>query len=224
MKHPIKSQQSGFTLVEIAIVLVIIGLLLGGVLKGQELITNARVRNVIDQSNGINAAFFAFQDRFRLLPGDLTVAGTATVGNGALVATAAPGNGAVLLSDSATLFQNLASAGFISCGICTASGASTAANSPSNTFGGPMSFGASNDYQFGAAAGVARMRIATGNQIPSNITAEIDRKIDDGVSNSGTFVESSWFGGLAACAVGNPGVWAAAGAGAQTNCGGASLL
>ncbi len=41
-----KSQQSGFTLVEIAIVLVIIGLLLGGILKGQELINSAKVKNL----------------------------------------------------------------------------------------------------------------------------------------------------------------------------------
>ena len=43
-------KQTGFTLIEIAIVLVIIGLLLGGVLKGQELITSARVRNLATQS------------------------------------------------------------------------------------------------------------------------------------------------------------------------------
>ena len=60
----------GFTLIEIAIVLVIIGLLLGGVLKGQELITGARVRNLISQQDGIKAAFFGFQDRYRALPGD----------------------------------------------------------------------------------------------------------------------------------------------------------
>ena len=41
-----RKQQQGFTLIEIAIVLVIIGLLLGGVLKGQELIQNARVRKI----------------------------------------------------------------------------------------------------------------------------------------------------------------------------------
>jgi prepilin-type N-terminal cleavage/methylation domain-containing protein len=41
-----RSKQSGFTLVEIAIVLVIIGLLLGGVLKGQELINSAKVKNM----------------------------------------------------------------------------------------------------------------------------------------------------------------------------------
>ena len=43
--------QSGFTLVEIAIVLVIIGLLLGGVLKGQELIENGRVKNATNDMN-----------------------------------------------------------------------------------------------------------------------------------------------------------------------------
>ena len=44
-----KNKQGGFTLVEIAIVLVIIGLLLGGVLKGQELINSAKVKNMASQ-------------------------------------------------------------------------------------------------------------------------------------------------------------------------------
>ena len=57
------NRQSGFTLIEIAIVLVIIGLLLGGVLKGQEMITSAKVRNLADQGSAVKAAFFAFQDR-----------------------------------------------------------------------------------------------------------------------------------------------------------------
>ncbi len=64
------THSKGFTLIEIAIVLVLIGLLLGGVLKGQELITSARVRNLISQQDGIKAAFFGFQDRYRALPGD----------------------------------------------------------------------------------------------------------------------------------------------------------
>jgi prepilin-type N-terminal cleavage/methylation domain-containing protein len=50
--------QRGFTLVEIAIVLVIIGLLLGGILKGQELITAAKVRNIADQNSGVQAAYW----------------------------------------------------------------------------------------------------------------------------------------------------------------------
>ena len=60
----------GFTLVEIAIVLVIIGLLLGGILKGQEMITQARIKNVINDFNGITAAINSYQDRYRALPGD----------------------------------------------------------------------------------------------------------------------------------------------------------
>ena len=65
-------KQQGFTLIEIAIVLVIIGLLLGGVLKGQELITSARVRNLISQQDGVKVAYFGFLDRYRALPGDYT--------------------------------------------------------------------------------------------------------------------------------------------------------
>ena len=57
MKH----SQRGFTLIEIAIVLVIIGLLLGGILKGQELITSARVRNLANQIDGVKAAYFGFR-------------------------------------------------------------------------------------------------------------------------------------------------------------------
>ncbi len=64
-------KQSGFTLVEIAIVLVVIGLLLGGILKGQQLINSARVRNLADQSSGVQAAYYGFIDRFRNLPGDM---------------------------------------------------------------------------------------------------------------------------------------------------------
>jgi prepilin-type N-terminal cleavage/methylation domain-containing protein len=65
-----KSQQSGFTLVEIAIVLVIIGLLLGGILKGQELINSAKVKNIANDFRVIPTYIYAYQDKFRALPGD----------------------------------------------------------------------------------------------------------------------------------------------------------
>jgi len=65
-----KNSQSGFTLVEIAIVLVIIGLLLGGVLKGQELINSAKVKNLANDFRTIPTMVFAYQDKFRALPGD----------------------------------------------------------------------------------------------------------------------------------------------------------
>ena len=65
-----KSQQSGFTLVEIAIVLVIIGLLLGGILKGQELINSAKVKNLATDFKNAPLAIYGYQDRFRAVPGD----------------------------------------------------------------------------------------------------------------------------------------------------------
>ncbi len=63
-------KQKGFTLVEIAIVLVIVGLLIGGVLKGQEMITNAKLKRVESDNAGLAAAMFSYQDRYLQLPGD----------------------------------------------------------------------------------------------------------------------------------------------------------
>src|SRR5437870_6533189 len=74
--HHERSAQAGFTLVEIAIVLVIIGLLLGGILKGQEMITQAKIKNVINDYSGVSAAYHGYQDRYRAIPGDDPNAGT----------------------------------------------------------------------------------------------------------------------------------------------------
>jgi prepilin-type N-terminal cleavage/methylation domain-containing protein len=63
-------KQNGFTLVEIAIVLVIVGLLIGGVLKGQEMITNAKLKRLESDNAGVAAAMFSYQDRYVQLPGD----------------------------------------------------------------------------------------------------------------------------------------------------------
>ncbi len=62
--------QKGFTLVEIAIVLVVVGLLIGGVLKGQEMITNAKIKRMQRDNAGIAAAMLSYQDRYLQLPGD----------------------------------------------------------------------------------------------------------------------------------------------------------
>ena len=75
-----KKQQQGFTLVEIAIVLVIIGLLLGGILKGQEMITQAKIKNVVADFSGISAAYYGYQDRYRAIPGDDSNAATRWAG------------------------------------------------------------------------------------------------------------------------------------------------
>src|SRR5688572_27439808 len=60
----------GFTLVEIAIVLVIIGLLLGGILKGQEMITQAKIKNLVSDFSGVSVAYHGYVDRYRKIPGD----------------------------------------------------------------------------------------------------------------------------------------------------------
>jgi prepilin-type N-terminal cleavage/methylation domain-containing protein len=86
-------RQSGFTLIEIAIVLVIIGLLLGGILKGQELINSARVKNLATDFRNIPMFIYGYQDKFKALPGDDpnvvanvkgTKATTGTQGNGVI--------------------------------------------------------------------------------------------------------------------------------------------
>jgi len=111
-----KNRQSGFTLVEIAIVLVIIGLLLGGVLKGQELINSAKIKNLVADMNGISTAVYAYQDRFKALPGDDGTAATrwtsTTAGNASATLTGAFNSGTV--TDESRLFwQHLRLAGFI---------------------------------------------------------------------------------------------------------------
>ncbi len=68
--HSSRSQY-GFTLVELAIVMTIIGLLIGGILKGQELMANGRVTATIAQVKSFEAAATSFRDRYDALPGDM---------------------------------------------------------------------------------------------------------------------------------------------------------
>ena len=229
-------KQAGFTLVEIAIVLVIIGLLLGGILRGQELIQNARVRNIIDQQNGIKAAFFGFQDRFRMIPGDLTAAQIAQVGSGVIVA-GTPGNGQIDPADVSMAFQNITITGFISCQNCTGTGTvATNVNSPVNVYGGVLQLVTDTVYstptQISPGDGQIRHNIKTGNLIPSNVMYEADVKIDDGVPNGGQFRFSNWMaaGGTAppdTCengAVSATTPWNTVANAVTLNCGGATLI
>lgn len=70
MKKSMQAQQ-GFTLVELAIVMTIIGLLIGGILKGQELMMNARITATIAQVRSYEAAATTFRDSYAALPGDM---------------------------------------------------------------------------------------------------------------------------------------------------------
>jgi prepilin-type N-terminal cleavage/methylation domain-containing protein len=227
-------KQAGFTLIEIAIVLVIIGLLLGGVLKGQELITSARVRNLISQQDGVKAAYFGFLDRFRALPGDYSQAST----NIANVAAGANGNGngqirsvagGDAIDEYIAVWDHLSKAGFINGSYTYAAQPETATSAPTNPYVRYLRVIYDNVY--GAGGGAVRHNIKSGNQIPSDIMAEIDRKIDDGNPVGGTFQFSTYDGGgtggtaptggaANSCYTGT--TWSAATV--VTNCGGASLL
>ena len=87
----IRQTEGVFTLVELAIVMIIIGLLIGGILKGQELINNARVSSTVSQTKAIETGISAFRDKYAAVPGDITnptaripscVGLCATAGNG----------------------------------------------------------------------------------------------------------------------------------------------
>ncbi len=64
------TKQNGFTLVEIALVLVVTGILIGGVFKAREMIFNANLKRIERDKAGIVAAIYSYQDRYRQLPGD----------------------------------------------------------------------------------------------------------------------------------------------------------
>jgi prepilin-type N-terminal cleavage/methylation domain-containing protein len=228
-------KQRGFTLIEIAIVLVIIGLLLGGVLKGQELITSARVRNLISQQDGVKAAYFGFQDRFRALPGDYAQA-TANInqttvngnGNGQIEAAAAAVAGSVATEDIA-VWEHLSRAGFIT-GAYTHAAAYAAASALANPYSMFLILRADNLYLDPNATVPQRHNLKTGNQVPADIIAEVDRKVDDGAPRTGNFrFSATSASGTAAnpatCLSGTAPneIWNVLGS-VDPNCGGSSLF
>jgi len=238
------TRQSGFTLIEIAIVLVIIGLLLGGILKGQELITGAKVRNLISQVDGVKAAFFGFQDRYRAYPGDYSqavanIAGVVATGdgngNGRIETAAASGK---CCDESVLVWDHLSHAGFITGTYTAVPTGTTPSNSsnPSNPYNVIIQLAYDMDYSDGASAAdtatVPRHNVKTGNQIPVEIIAEVDRKVDDGRANTGGFRGSIYNnlnggGGTSGdkcwdTSPGNVGAWRVTSG--ISNCGGASLL
>ncbi len=208
------NKQTGFTLIEIAIVLVIIGLLTGGVLKGQELITNAKVNNTITKMDGLKAAVFGFQDRFRALPGDMGNAAT-VIGNGAVNCATGCDNGLIQPWYNTSLVTNhLLAAGFYSGAYSTAESNTvpTAQNAPTNPWGGPMFVAYYNNY-YTAGTATSRNGIYTGRSIPSSVMAEIDRKIDDGTPQTGSFRSAYPVATSASCVSGN--VWVIANGGSD---------
>lgn len=171
-------KSSGFTLVEISIVLVIIGLLIGGVLKGQEMINNAKINRIASDFDGVAAAIFSYQDRYRALPGDDNRANarwgagvTDGNSNGALAGNWNSTNNA---NESRILWQHLRNSNMIP-------GSTSGTNSyaqPKNSYGGLIGVEVTN---FGMSGIVICMNNITGPN------AEIvDNKLDDGNSATGS--------------------------------------
>jgi prepilin-type N-terminal cleavage/methylation domain-containing protein len=104
-----RASQRGFTLVELAIVLVIVGLLIGGILKGQQLIETSRMTTTAAQIKAIEAAALTFQDTYNALPGDMANA-TTRVQNCTAANFCADGNGSGGITGVPTLAPSTAAA------------------------------------------------------------------------------------------------------------------
>jgi prepilin-type N-terminal cleavage/methylation domain-containing protein len=189
-------RQQGFTLVEIAIVLVIIGLLLGGILKGQEMITQAKIKNVIADISGVSAAMYGYQDRYRALPGDdklatrwagVTVPGTAGDGiiEGSYVGAATV--------EAMLFWDHLRRAGFVSGG----SGATNPFNAVNGKVGVQTSDGSapgSVTFKAGvlsdgavapATPTVFTSLLLCSANLPDKIAISVDAQMDDGDGKKG---------------------------------------
>ena len=185
MKLRNMARQTGFTLVEIAIVLVIIGLLLVGVLQGQEMIENGKVKNLANNMKGVSAAYYAYQDRYQAVPGDDILASTRFTGavngggNGAITgvytAVAAPAAG----NESNNFWQHTRMAGLLT-GVATAAQANPSTHALGGLLGIQSNVSAAGNLTYGMTGPV----VCAGS-VPWKIAQSLDQQLDDGDSATG---------------------------------------
>ena len=101
------SRRSGFTLIELSIVLVIIGLVVGGVMVGKDLIYAARIRAQITQIEKYNTAVNTFNVKYNAIPGDMEASVAAANGFATRAGTEGRGDGNGLLEGSASGSSNV---------------------------------------------------------------------------------------------------------------------
>lgn len=169
--------QKGFTLVELAIVLVIIGIILGAVLKGQELIKNAKEKRLYNMYREMIAAVNTYLDRYNALPGDDSKAGTRWSGQ-----PSGDGDGQIdqfnfsctntTAQETCYIWQHLRVSGIIG-------GDPNDRTNISHPFGGKVSIG------WTSINGITDHWIGFQN-VPEEIALSIDEKYDDGVYNTGS--------------------------------------
>ena len=217
------SKQSGFTLVEIAIVLVIIGLLLGGVLKGQELITSSKAKALDNDKAGLQAAFVSYSDRYTMMAGDDSLVATRFTPDQCGGAACVPGDGggtlngaawniwsaALAVAPAATnaseqlkVYQHLRAGGFLKAGEQNlAFPALSAYSNPRNAVGtriGLAPVGYTGQIQASQAQAFVFFE-----SVPSSVAQALDSSVDDGFMNLGTYRAVN--NGVAAAANVNPG-------------------
>ena len=181
--------------------LVIIGLLLGGVIKGQELITSARVHNLADQHSSVQAAYFAFIDRYHGVPGDMKNENALrAIGNAVTSGSSYGGNDNGRLDDGdlrevSALWHHMAAAGFIQGsylgGATSSEDYLQAAMAPKNAFGSSILLARLDEYVDAASAPPVRLAFIFGNRIPVKVLRELDLKIDDGRPDKGSLRAST---------------------------------
>ena len=190
------NKQTGFTLIELAIVLVIIGLLLGGVLRGQELINSAKVKNMANDFRSIPVYIYGYQDKFKALPGDDKAAETHV---GAAPANNGDGNGALAgawfnnkasTSEAYRFWQHVRLANL-------APGATDDANAdwrPANADGGPIGImagtnvAAASAMKDGADNAIKGSYVICSQGILGKYVTQLDVSLDDGNSATGSML------------------------------------
>lgn len=182
-------KQAGFTLIELAIVLVIIGLLLGGVLKGQELINSAKAKNIAADFKNVQVFIYGYQDKFRALPGD-DAAVTSHL-NGATLATTggAVGNAKIqgawntttLTDESALFWQHVRLAG-LAIGPTSTSATDYLPRNAENGRLGVQSWDATN---FTTITGMSGTYVVCSENVSGRLAKQIDANLDDGETSTG---------------------------------------
>ena len=181
-----KSHQKGFTLVEIAIVLVIIGLLMGGVLKGQELINSAKVKNMATDFRNLQVMIYGYQDLYKRLPGDDNTAvarwtleaGHQGDGNGVIGGAW----NATTVTESVAIWEHLRRANLSAGSTNFSSEAAITAALPTNAEGGR--FGVSGTMPIKDMNGGTFY--ACSDTIDGRFARQLDLTLDDGVANTGS--------------------------------------
>jgi len=180
----------GFTLVEVAVGLVIIALLIGGILKGWQMVQSSRVRTMASTASSIQSAYFAFYDRYGQVAGDWSAA-AAGAAIGAPVNGGGDDNGRLETpagdpwTESNAFWEQLAKARFIRGAYNgTAATEPTVDNdlTPLSVLQRPMIIGRTADYE---GAATLRRHIIVGRGVPAGLLRELDTKLDDGKPATG---------------------------------------